>query len=153
MIAVASTATEHRPAVAVDGFDFAERDLDVAVGQDAVQVTAQELGDLVEGRQPLPAQRADPDGEEAPRGSRVGVISEVRQLFLEEMRFGETTVEGEELSDFLALAAVEIAPRAEQQPPFATHERAARAALAEELGAPGFVASKRASVSTSRPSA
>ena len=48
MIAVAPTATEHRADVAVYGLDLAERDLDVAVGQDAVEVPTQELGDLVE---------------------------------------------------------------------------------------------------------
>ena len=133
MIAVAPTATEHRPDVAVDGLDFAERDLDVAVGQDAVEVPAQELGDLVEGRQPLPAQGANPGGQEAPRGPLVDVVPEVGQLLLEEMRFGQATVEGQELADVLALAAVEIAPRVEQQPPLAAQGRPGRAALAEEL--------------------
>ena len=68
MIAVAPTATEHRSDVSVDRLDHAERDLEVAVGQDAVEVPTQELGDLVEGQQPLPAQRADPGGQEAPGG-------------------------------------------------------------------------------------
>ena len=52
MIAVAPTATKHCPDVVVDGLDLAERDLDVAVGQDAVEVLTQELDDLIEGRQP-----------------------------------------------------------------------------------------------------
>ena len=72
MIAVAATATEHRPDVVVGGLDLAERDLDVAVGQDAVKVPPQELSDLVEGRQRSPVQRADPGGQQAPRGSLVG---------------------------------------------------------------------------------
>ena len=57
MIAVATPAAEHRPDVSVDRFHFAERHLHVAVGEDAVEVPTQELGDLVEGRQPLPTQR------------------------------------------------------------------------------------------------
>ena len=47
MIAVASTAPEHRSDVAVDCFHLAEGDLDVAVGQDAVEMATQQLGDLV----------------------------------------------------------------------------------------------------------
>ena len=56
MIAVTPTAPEHRPDVAVDGLHLAERDLDVAVGQDAFEMATQQLGDLVEGGQALPAQ-------------------------------------------------------------------------------------------------
>ena len=61
MIAVATTATEHRPDVAVDGLDLAERDLDV----------------------------------------------------LEQMRFGEAPVEGEQVPELLTLGAFKVAPGAE----------------------------------------
>jgi hypothetical protein len=54
VVAIAPPPPEHRADVAVDGFDLAERHLDVAVGQDAVEVTTEQLGDLVGGRQPLP---------------------------------------------------------------------------------------------------
>ena len=55
MIAVAPTAAKHRPDVAVDGFDLAERHLDVAGGEDALEVTTEELGDLEKSRESLPA--------------------------------------------------------------------------------------------------
>jgi len=63
-VAVPTTAANHRADVAVDGFDFPEQGLDVAVGQDAIEVATEELGDLVKGREPLPAQAP------APRRSR-----------------------------------------------------------------------------------
>ena len=80
MIAVATPAPEHRPDVAVDGFHLAERHLDVAVREDAGEVATEQLGDLVEGRQPLPPQGADPRRQEPPRRPLVGVIPEMRQL-------------------------------------------------------------------------
>ncbi len=139
MVAITTTATDHRADVAVDGFDLSERDLDVAVGQDAVEVTTEKLGDLGEGREPLPPQRVDPGGQEAPRRAFVGVVPEVRQLFLEQMGFGEPTVEREKVLEFVPLPPLEIAPRPEQQPPLTAQKPAGRAALAEELGAPCFV--------------
>src|SRR5712692_1135865 len=102
-------------------------------------MTTEELGDLVEGREPLPAQRLDPGGQEAPRRAFVGVVPEVRQLLLEQVGFGEPTVEREELLEIQPLTPLEIAPGAEQQPPLPAQQRPGRAALAEELGPPCFV--------------
>ena len=69
MIAIAAPAAEERADVAVDRLDFPEGKLDVAVRENAVEMAAEELGgDLIEGRQTLPAQRAHPRRQEAPRG-------------------------------------------------------------------------------------
>lgn len=80
VIAIAPPATERRPDVAVDGLHLAERNLDVAIGEDAVKVTTEEVGDLSEGREPLPAQRPHPRGQEAPRHAFVGVVPEAPEL-------------------------------------------------------------------------
>ena len=85
MIPVATSPAEHRADVAVDGLDGAERDLFPAVGEDAVEMPAQELGDRVERRQPLPAEGAQPRVQEAPRRPFVGVVPEVGQLLLEQV--------------------------------------------------------------------
>lgn len=77
MVAVPAPAADHRPDVAVDGFHLAERDLDVAVREDAVEVATEQLGDLVEGREPLPAQGANPRRQEPPRRAFVDVVPEV----------------------------------------------------------------------------
>ena len=53
MIPVASAPTKHGPDVRVDGFHDAKGDLHVAIGQDAIQVGQDELGELLEGREPL----------------------------------------------------------------------------------------------------
>jgi len=126
VIVVATPAPEHRSDVPVDRLDLPEGNLDVAVGEDAVEVAAQELSDRVEDGKALPAQRPNPGRQKAPRRPLVGVIPEVRQLLLEQMRFGEATVEGEQVPEFLTLAAVEIAPGAEQQPPLAPQQCAFR---------------------------
>jgi hypothetical protein len=54
----------------------------MAVGEDAVEVAEQELGDLAEGRQPLPPERPQPRREEAARSPFVGVVSEMRECSL-----------------------------------------------------------------------
>lgn len=61
VVAVPPTAANHRPNVAVDRFHLAEGDLDVAVGEDAVEVATEELGDLVKGREPR-LRRCSPRG-------------------------------------------------------------------------------------------
>ena len=111
MIAVAAPAAEHGSDVAVDGFHLAERDLDVAVGEDAVEVATQQLGDPVEGGQALPAQGANPGGQKLPRRPRVGVVPEARQLLLEEMGFGEPPVEGEQVPELAAARRGRGCPR------------------------------------------
>jgi hypothetical protein len=58
MIAIPTASAQHGPNVPVDGLDLAERGLGVAVGEEPVEMAAQELGDLVEGGQTLPAQRS-----------------------------------------------------------------------------------------------
>jgi hypothetical protein len=50
VISIPAAAPEHGADVAVDGFDRAERDLLVAVSEEAVEMPQQELGDLAEGR-------------------------------------------------------------------------------------------------------
>jgi hypothetical protein len=107
VVTLTTAAADHRADVAVDGLHLAERDRDTTVGEDAVEVTAEELGDLVEGREPLPAQRPDPGGQEAPRRSLVGIVPEARQLLLEQMGFGEPTVEGEKFLEFLPLTPLD----------------------------------------------
>ena len=80
MVAISTAAAQHRPDVAVDRFHLAERDLDVAIGEDAFEVTTEELGDLVKGREPLPAQRPHPGGQKPPRGAFVGVVPEAPEF-------------------------------------------------------------------------
>src|SRR5712692_6682471 len=119
MVAIPTAAAKHRPDVAVDRFNLAERHLDVTVGQDAVEVTTEQLGDLVESRQPLPPQGTDPGGQKSPRRAFVRVVPEVGELLLEQMRFGEAAIEGEQFPKLMALIPLEVAPGPEQQPPLA----------------------------------
>ena len=92
MVAITTAATKHRTDVSVDGLHYSERDFDVTVGEHAVEVTAEELGDLVERWEALPAQRPNPGGQEAPRRAFVGVVPEAPQLLFEQMSFGEAAV-------------------------------------------------------------
>jgi hypothetical protein len=139
MIPVAAAPTQHRADIAVDRLDLSERDLLVAVGQDPVEVAQQELGDLAERRQPLPSERAQPRREEPPGGPFVPVVPEMRQLLLEQIGFGEPTVEPQQLLDEAALIAVEVRPASQEQPALAAQHAAGFAALAKELGPPRLV--------------
>src|SRR2546427_7992424 len=65
VIAVPPAASQHRPDVAVDRLDLPEGDRLVAVADDAVQVAGEQLAELLEGRQALPAQGLEPVGEKA----------------------------------------------------------------------------------------
>ena len=80
VISVAAPAAEHRSDIAVDGLDLAEGDLLVTVGEDAVEMPEEELGDLLECRQALPLERAQPRRQEAARSPFVGIGPEVGQL-------------------------------------------------------------------------
>src|SRR5712692_7712405 len=139
MVAVPTTAAKHRPDVPVDRLHLPEGDLDVAIGEDAVEVTTEELGDLVKGREPLPAQRPHPGGQKAPRRAFVGVVPKVPELLLEQMAFGEPPVEGEKGLELLPFASIEIPPGTEQQPPLAAQHGAGGTAVAEEFSASRFV--------------
>src|SRR3989338_6716489 len=97
VIPIPAAAPEHGADVAVDGLDRAERDLLVAVGEDTVEVSQQELGDLAEGRQALPPERAEPRREKAPGGPLIGVVPEMGELLLEQVGFGEAPVERQQL--------------------------------------------------------
>ena len=59
MIAAPPAAPEHRPDVPVDRLDDADGDLLVAVAQDALEMAGDQTAELLEGRQPLPAQGAE----------------------------------------------------------------------------------------------
>src|SRR3989338_2120209 len=139
VIPIPAAAPEHGADVAVDGLDRAELDLLVAVGEDTVEVSQQELGDLAEGRQALPPERAEPRREKAPGGPLIGVVPEMGELLLEQVGFGEAPVERQQLFDEAALVALEVGPAPQEQPPLAPQQAAGGAALAEELGAPGLV--------------
>lgn len=65
MVAIPAPPTKHRPDVTVDGLHLAERDLDVTVGEDAVEMATEKLGHLVESRESVPAQRPNPRSQEA----------------------------------------------------------------------------------------
>ena len=82
MIPIAPAPPQHGPDVAVDGFDFPEGDLLATVVQDAVQMPRQQAAELLEGRQPLPAQGEEPVGEEAVSGPLVGVGPELGPVAL-----------------------------------------------------------------------
>lgn len=56
MVPTPPAAPQHRPDVAVDRLDLAEGDRFVAVADEAVQVAGEQLAELLEGRQALPAQ-------------------------------------------------------------------------------------------------
>src|SRR6516165_3584848 len=97
------TPAQHRPDVPVDGLDGAEGDLLVAVVEDPVEMPRQQPAELLEGRQPLPAQGAQPGGQE-PRGpALVGVGPELGELVAEQVGLGEPAVESKELAERLAV--------------------------------------------------
>ncbi len=56
VIPVSPAPSRHRPDVPVDRLDFAERDLLVALVENALEVAREQLAELAEGRQPLPTQ-------------------------------------------------------------------------------------------------
>ena len=80
MVPVAAALAEHETDVPIDGFDRPEGDLLVAVSEDAVEMPGEELGDLLEGGQPLPAQDWQSGREESPRRPFVGEGPELGQL-------------------------------------------------------------------------
>jgi hypothetical protein len=64
VILVPATSADEAAQVAVDGFDDTEWDLLLAVGEEGLEVLEECEGDLLEGREPLPAQALDPVVEE-----------------------------------------------------------------------------------------
>ena len=66
MIPVTPAPAQHGTDVPVDGLDYPEGDLHVAVGQDPVQMAQEQRGERLEGGQPLPPEREEPGGQEAP---------------------------------------------------------------------------------------
>src|SRR3989442_56950 len=139
VISIPTAAPEHGADVAVDGLDRAERDLLMAVGEDAVEMPQQELGDLAERWQALPPEGAEPGREEALRRPLIGVVPEMGELLLEQVGFGEAAVERQQLLDQATLVALQMRPAAQEHPPLAPQQAAGGAALAEELGAPRLV--------------
>ncbi len=139
MIPVAAPAAQHGPDVPVDRLDGAEGDFLVAVGQDPVQMPRQQAAELLEGRQPLPPQGAEPGGQEAPGPALIGVGPQLGELVSEEVGLGQPPVEGKELAERLAVLPVQVGPAPEQQPALAADQRASFAPLAEELRSPGLV--------------
>src|SRR3972149_2064245 len=139
VIPIPAAAPEHGADVAVDGLDRAERDLLVAVGEDTVEVSQQELGDLAEGRQALPPERAGPRREKGPGGPLIGVVPEMGGLLLGQAGFGEAPVERQQLFDEAALVALEVGPAPQEQPPLAPQQAAGGAAPAAEPAGPGLV--------------
>jgi hypothetical protein len=65
VIAVPAPAPDHRADVAIDRLHLPERDR-LMVGKDPVQVAEQQAGELLESWQSLPAQGAEPGGQEPP---------------------------------------------------------------------------------------
>jgi hypothetical protein len=65
VIPVAPPPSEHRPDIAVDGFDFPEGTLLVTIVQDAGQMSHQQGAELLGRRQALPAESKQPIGQEA----------------------------------------------------------------------------------------
>src|SRR3990172_832141 len=133
VVPVAPAPTQHRTDVAVDRFDFPEGDLLVAVVQDAVQMARQHPAELLEGRQPLPAESEEPVGEEAARRPLVGVGPELGQLLLEEVGLRQAAIEGKEVAEGLTLLPVQVHPAAQQEPALAPDEPAGLGPLPEEL--------------------
>src|SRR5712691_6621897 len=62
---------------------------------------------------------AHPRRQEAPGRAFVGVLPQVGQLLFEQVGFRESTVQSQEVGELLALGALEIPPRAQEQPPLA----------------------------------
>ena len=116
MIAVAPPPPKHGPNVAVDRFDFAERNLLVAVVQDARQMPHEQRTDFLKRGQALPAEGEEPVGKEAIGGGLVGVASELGELLLEQVRCGQAAVEREQTTEGFALLAVEVGPAAQRAP-------------------------------------
>jgi hypothetical protein len=79
----------------------------------------QQAAELLEGRQPLPPQGAEPGSQEAPGPALVGVGPQLGELIAEEVGLGQPPVEGEEFAERLAVLAVQVGPAAEQQPALA----------------------------------
>jgi hypothetical protein len=109
----------------------------VAVVQDPVQMARQQAAERLEGRHPLPAQGAEPDGQEAPGPALIGVGPELGELIAEEVGLGQPPVEGKERAERLAVVPVQVGPAPEQQSALAADQGAGLAALPEELRPPG----------------
>ena len=139
MVPVAAAAAQHRPDVAVDRLHDAEGDLLVAVVEDALEMAREQATELLEGRQPLPAQGPQPIGQEPAGGSLVGVGPELGQLLLEEIRLGQPAGEGKELAERLPVPAVQGRPAPQEEPTLAAHQPPRCASLTEALGPPGLV--------------
>src|SRR5262249_4986216 len=139
VISVTAPAAQHRADVPVDRLHLPEGDLLVAVVQEPVQMPGEQPAELLEGRQPLPAQGAEPGGQEAPRPALVGVAPQLAELVSEEVGLGQPPVEGEELAEGLAVLAVQVGPAPEQQPALAADQGVRLAALAEELRPAGLI--------------
>ncbi len=77
MIPIAAAPPQHRPDVAVDGLDFPDGDLLMAVVEDAVEMADEQEPELLKGGQPLPAEGEKPVRQEATRRRLVGVTPEL----------------------------------------------------------------------------
>lgn len=141
VVPITSSPPQHRADVAVDRLNLAEGHLLMAIGEDAVQVPDEQLGQLPKGWQPLPAERPQPRGQEPARCPFIGVVPEVSELFFKQVRLGEAAVEGQQFLDQPALITFEVGPAAQQQPPLAPEQAAGVPALAEELSSARRVSS------------
>ena len=139
MVPVLAAAADHRADVAVDRLHLPEGDRLMAVGEDPVQVAEHQAGERVERRQALPAQGAQPGGQEPLGPALVGGGPELGELVSEQVGLGEPTVESKELAERLAVLPVQVGPAAEQQPALAADQGARVPPLAEELRPPGLV--------------
>ena len=110
MVTISATPPNDRADVGVDRLDDSEGELVAAVAQDAFQVSLEHGGELLESRQPLPAQTPHPVLEETTGSSFVGVTPQALDLLLEEVGFEQPPVEGEDLVELAALGSVEVCP-------------------------------------------
>jgi len=110
VIPVAPTPAQDGADVPVDGLDHTEGHLHVAVGEDPAQVGQEQLGQRLEGGEPLPPERQASRGQEASGVRLVRVGSELRQLVPEQVGLGQATVDRKVVMGFRPPAPHENGP-------------------------------------------
>lgn len=76
----------------------------------------EQAGELLEGREPLPAEGVDPGGEEAPRRPLVGIRPQALQHLSEFVGLRQAPVHGEELPEGLPTLRLQVMPASQEEP-------------------------------------
>src|SRR5689334_21878972 len=95
-VLVPASAAQDGFDVAVDGLHHSEANLDAAVVEDAFDMIGEQVRQLLEGRQALPAKLQGPALQIAQHRALVGVRPQSLQTFLEEVRLHHFAVQREE---------------------------------------------------------